>query len=477
MTTITPTSERLDDEAVEDWAAHEFGGAVLGDRRRTARLVDLARVLARKPSASFPAATQDAAQLKAAYRFFANGDIEPEAMLAPHRLATYERLRPLARVLAVQDTTYLDWTNHPHTTGLGPLGSPHQQGLLVHTTLAFSPERVPLGVLAQEVWARDAATYAHLPDHKDRAIADKESHKWLTSLDAARQARAACPDTQIISVGDREADVYDLFMAERPAGVELLVRAAQDRCVAENERRLRAAVAARPISAEVIVAVPRRAEQPARQAHLSLRWRKVRLKPPQRRAAEHLPDVSLWAVWAVELAPPAGVDRLAWWLLTSVPVSNAADACECLAWYSVRWGIEVWHKVLKSGCQLERRQLETAQGLRRSLSLFSVIAWRLLYAVWLSRTLPDVECTALLAPDEWQALYCAIHKVAQAPAAAPTLQQAVRWIAQLGGFLGRKRDGQPGATVLWKGFHRLADLTYMYQLMRPPPHPKNVGKD
>lgn len=477
MTRLAPTSERLDDQAVEDWAAHEFGAAELGDRRRTDRLVELARVLARNPSASFPAATHDAAQLKAAYRFFANPAVEPDAILEPHRLATYGRLRSFERVLAVQDTAYLDWTDHPHTTGLGPLVNAYQQGLVVHTTLAFSLERVPLGVLAQQVWARDAASYAHQPDHKTRPIAEKESQKWLDSLAAAGQARAACPQTQIISVGDREADVYDLFIAKRPAGVDLLVRATQDRRVAESEGRLWAAVASQPISAEVTVQVPRRPQQPARQAHLSLRWRKVRLKPPTGRAAEHLPPVSMWVVWAVELAPPAGVEALEWLLLTSVALSSPAGAQECLEWYSVRWGIEVWHKVLKSGCRVEQRQLETAERLQRSLSLFSVIAWRILYAVWLSRTLPQVECSALLEPDEWQALYCATHQVAQAPATPPSLQQAVRWIAQLGGFLGRKRDGEPGATVLWKGFQRLADLTYMYQVMRSPPRQKNVGKD
>ena len=469
-------TDSLDDPAVENWASQEFGAAVLGDARRTARLVELATVLARKPSASFPAAVDDMAQLKAAYRFFANPAIEPEAILAPHLQATYSRLQALPRVLAVQDTTYLDWTDHPHTRGLGPLVSAHHQGLVVHSTLAFSPEHVPLGLLAQEVWARDPADYAQLPDPKTRPIDDKESHKWLTSLAAVGLGRTACPQTQFISVGDREADVYDLFLAERPTGVELLVRATQDRAVAEPERRLWAAVSAEPVSAELSVTVPRHAQQPARTARLSLRWRSVRLKPPKHRRDEHLPGVTLWAVWAVELAPPAGVPPLDWFLLTSVPIQAAAEAVERLEWYSVRWGIEVWHKVLKSGCRVEQRQLETAERLRRSLSLFSVIAWRILYAVWLSRTLPAADCTILLAPDEWQALYCFIHQVAVAPADPPNLHQAVRWIAQLGGFPGRRHDGEPGATVLWRGFQRLADITQMYHVMRPQPRHKNVGK-
>lgn len=477
MATTSEVLGRLDDAAIENWAAHELGAAELGDARRTARLVELARVLALKPSASLPAATEDYAQLKAAYRFFDNAAVEPAAVLAAHVQATYARLQRVPRVLAVQDTTLLDWTDHPQTRGLGPLASARQQGLIVHSTMAFSPDHVPLGLLAQEVWARDAAEYAALPDHKARAITEKESHKWLTSLAALGPARRACPTTQLISVGDREADVYDLFIAERPPGVDLLVRATQNRGVeAQPERRLWAAVASQPVAADLMVQVPRHAQQPARSAQLSVRWRKVTFKPPKHRASEHLPSVALWVVWAVELAPPSGVPPLDWLLLTSVPVNNGAEAMERLDWYSVRWGIEVWHKVLKSGCRLEQRQLETAERLQRCLVVYSVIAWRILYAVWLSRTLPDIACTALLEPDEWQALYCAIHRVAQPPATPPSLHQAIRWIGQLGGFLARKRDGEPGATVLWKGFQRLADLTFMYHVIRPRSRRQDVGK-
>jgi hypothetical protein len=143
---------------------------------------------------------------------------------------------------------------------------------------------------------------------------------------------------------------------------------------------------------------------------------------------------------------------------------------ERLGWYACRWGIEVWHKILKSGCRIEARQLETAARLVRCLTLYSVIAWRIMYATMLARAAPELPCTVLLDDDEWQALYCRINKVAIAPAKPPTLHQAVRWIAQLGGFLGRTRDGEPSVTVLWKGFQHLADITAMYRIMRPLPH-------
>ena len=215
----------------DTWAVTEFAEAELGDLRRTQRLVELATVLAQRPGASLPEACGDRATLKAAYRFFDNAAIDPQNLLDSHVDATLPRLAAVPLVLAVQDTTELDWTAHPATTGLGPLGHSAHRGLLVHTTLAFTPERVPLGVLAQRVWARDPAEIGKRATRKQRSISEKESQKWLTSVEAVLAARGACPRTRFVSVGDREADVYDLLAVERPAGVDLLIRAAWDRCV------------------------------------------------------------------------------------------------------------------------------------------------------------------------------------------------------------------------------------------------------
>jgi len=450
------------------WAEEEFGEAELGDVRRNARLVQLASVLGAQPSCSLPDASDDPATLKAAYRFFDNDHVRAQAMLQSHILSTSRRMHALERVLAVQDTTYLDFTSHPNTSGLGPLAAPSHQGLLAHSTLALTPEGVPLGLLQQQVWARDPDTPRH-KDHKQRPLAEKESHKWLTSLQALAAAREACPDTHFVSVGDREADVYDLFLLDRPAGVDLLVRAAQDRKADHPEKYLWAAMATAAVAASVTVTVGARAGQPAREATLNVRHRHLTLRPPNNRSKEKLPNVTLWAVWAIETAPPAGVKAIEWLLLTTVAIETSDDALQRLAWYAARWGIEVWHKVLKSGCRIEARQLETAERLTRCLTLYSVIAWRVLYATMLARAAPDLPCTVLLDEDEWHALYCRIQRVAVVPAKPPSLRQAVRWIAQLGGFLARKRDGEPGVTVIWKGLQHLVDLTAMYRILRPPP--------
>src|ERR671924_445822 len=406
-----------------NWAVHEFADADLGDERRTTRLVELAYALGQHPTAALPEACGDGSMLKAAYRFFDNDGIAPQDILQSHGEATSTRLGAVPVVLAVQDTTAVNWTRHPATQGVGPLGHTACHGLLVHTTLAITPERVPLGLLAQQVWARDPADVGKRARRKQLPISQKESQKWLHSLDAVYTAHDCYPTTRLVSVGDREADVYDVLAAPRPAGVDLLIRAAWDRCVQGAERYVWATVTAQPVGAHLQLKVPHR-------------------------------------------GPPADVTPIEWLLLTTVAVDTVDDATQCVQWYSCRWGIEVWHRILKSGCRIEARQLASGERLQRCLTLYSVIAWRIFYATMLARAVPDMPCSVLLDLDEWRALYCAIHQCPTPPAAPPSLEQAIRWIAQLGGFVGRRRRDQPGTETLWRGFQHLMDLTKMYRIMR-----------
>src|SRR5262247_4348386 len=441
------------------WAVTEFAEAELGDLRRTQRVVELATVLAQRPGASLPEACGDRATLKAAYRFFDNAAIDPQNLLDSHVDATLARHATIPLVLAVQDTTEVNWTGHPATKGLGPLGHPACQGLHVHSTLAFTPERVPLGLLAQQVWARDPNDIGKRARRKQLPMSQKESQKWLHSLDAVFTARDCCPTTHLISVGDREADVYDVLAAPRPAGVDLLIRASWNRCVNAPQRYVADTVAAQPVAAQILLHIPRRGPQAARDATLALRFCALTLRPPRHRQRAGLPVVTLWAVQVQEVEPPADVTPIEWLLLTTVAVDTVDDATQCVQWYSCRWGIEVWHRMLKSGWRIEARQLASGERLQRCLTLYSVIAWRIFYATMLARAVPDMPCSVLLDLDEWQALYCAIHQCSTPPGEPPSLVQAVHWIAQLGGFVGRRRRDQPGTETLWRGFQHLMDLT------------------
>ena len=171
----------------------------------------------------------------------------------------------------------------------------------------------------------------------------------------------------------------------------------------------------------------------------------------------------------VEVEPPTALEPIEWLLLTTVAVHTVDDALESVMWYACRWGIEVWHRILKSGCRIEARQLATSERLQRCLMLYSVIAWRVYYATMLARAVPEMPCDVLLEIEEWQALYCAIHHCPPPPDQPPPLGEAIRWIAQLGGFVGRRRRDQPGAETLWRGFQHLTDLTRMYRIMRSAP--------
>jgi hypothetical protein len=340
--------------------------------------------------------------------------------------------------------------------------------LLAHTTLAITPERVPLGLLQQQVGARDPDVRHH-QDHQPRPIAEQASQTWLTRREAVIAARAAGPDTHFGSGGDREGDGYDLFLVQRPLGVDLLVRAAWDRTVDHAEKYLWAAMATAAVSATVSIHLGRCIGQPARDATLEVRWRQITRCPPTRRAQDRLPTVTVWAVWAIELNPPAGVEPVEWLLLTTVPISTTTDALERLAGSAARWGIEIWPNVLQSGCRVEDRHRETATRLNRGVARSSVIAGRILDASMLARVVPDTPWSALLDDDAWQARDCRIQRVAPPPATPPTLRTAVRWIAQWGGFQGRTGEGEPGVSGLWQGLQHLMDRTAMDRLMRPQP--------
>lgn len=445
-----------------DWAENELGLVQLGDKRLTSRLVTLARSLARAPDMPLPQALPQWHDLKAAYRFFDNARAVPEHILAGHVDATWSRTRTVPVVLAVQDTTYLNWEHHPATQGLGGL-SDAGRGIICHSTLAVTPERLPLGLLAQRNWVRDDDTFGALSSHKKRAIGDKESIKWLESVEALAAAREAAPHTAFVSVGDREADVYELFAMKRAAGVDLLVRASWNRVVDSEHRYLWETVQAALMLGTVEVSVPRRPGEPVRRCTLALRSMPITLQPPQ--ARKRLGTVDVWAILATETAPPKG-EPIEWLLLTTVPTSSVDDVIERVHWYTCRWTIEVWHRVLKSGCRIESRQLETVERLAVALTLYSIIAWRILYATMLARTDPDLPCTVVLGKEEWQALYCHTQRVPEPAATPPTLAQAVAWIARLGGFLARKRDGAPGPHVLWRGFQHLPYITDMFLIMR-----------
>lgn len=453
---------------VADWAITEFGHAELGDDRRTDRLLMIATAFAQQPTAPIPQTCGPGPATQGAYRFFENDDIDPEAIRDAHHQATLERVRSQSVVLALQDTSTLNYSTHPQTKGLGPIGTRRQKiiGLLLHSTLAVTPSGLPLGMLHTAVRARDPKAAGCAKQRHTKPISEKESQKWLDSLSACQQVAPQCPETLLVNVADREGDLYDLFaQALAPTDdprVHLLVRSKHNRRLAGDERLLWDAVARQRAAGLLKVRVGRRNEQPARLATLSIRFRQVTLAAPTRQADR--PPLTLWAIEARELRAPKGATPILWRLLTTLPVSCLEEACQRVGWYAQRWQIEVLHKVLKSGCKIEQRQLETAARLERVLAVDQVVAWRLLALCKAAREQPDAPVSAWLGQAEWEALWCHVHQRTPPPQTPPSVRQTVRWIGQLGGFMARKGDGEPGTMTLWRGLHRLNDLTAMWRL-------------
>jgi len=451
-----------------DWAAQEFGRVDLPDGRLVQRLLTVARDFGAQPLAPIPQACQgDAGRTKGAYRLFQNAQVDLPTLLHPHREATVARLREHAVVLAVQDTTSLNYSAHPATEGLGPINTRADGavGMLLHATVAFSLEGVPLGVLDAQCWVRDPAAAGQSARRKSRPIEAKESRKWLHSYRQVAALQPLCPTTRLISVGDREADLYELFLeAQRfPQGPDLLIRAdrGRQRQVVE-QHALWDHLAAHPVAGVIALCIPGQGGRQARTAPLTVRFTRVDLQPPQ----GHCQSISVWAVYAREESPPADTDPVEWLLLTTVATATFADAVERLRWYALRWGIEVYHRTLKSGCRLEDRRLGTADSLQACLAIDLVVAWRIHHLAKLGRETPEVPCSVFFAEEEWQAL-CVYHSQHPVPPQAPpTLGQAMRLVAKLGGFLGRKGDGHPGTTVLWRGLQRLEDITQTFVILR-----------
>jgi hypothetical protein len=458
------------------WSTEEFDGVEFQDARLQKRFLVVSAQLAAQPQASINQACEDWAATKAAYRLFENPKVEPARILAPHQQRTCARMLGQTRIFALQDTCYLNYTSHPATQGLGLIGADQdgQVGLLMHSTLAMTAEGVPLGLLTQTIWARpeadvDADAAARRVQRRQRPVAAKESGKWLK---AVRETQALGPaGVEVVHLCDREADFYELFQEVSDLGAQMVVRASQDRAVLEGGQ-IRQVLSQRPVSGYLTVAIPAQQGRAARTATVEVRYGEVTLRPPYRPPACQVSfrPLQVWGVWVREVDPPPAVEApLEWLLLTNVPVASFLDAVERVRWYRLRWHIEVFHRVLKCGCQVEACRLDQAEELTRYLTLKSVIAWRLYWMVQIARVQPEAACTLVLAAHEWQALYAAIHRTSDLPETLPTVRQVMRWIAQLGGFLGRTRDGEPGVTVIWRGWQRLHDLATMWLVLHGTP--------
>lgn len=482
------------------WAIEEMQSADLSDRRLNDRLRLILSQLAARPTASIPAACGGWAETNAAYRFFDNPKAGFDRILRPHIDRTEERIRSQPVALLVADTTEMDLTRpRQQVYGAGPLDGGPRRGLLLHLMQAFTPDGTPLGAVQALPWARDDGGPTNSARTRAQRAAipfeEKESWRWLLSMERAREQAGRAPGTRVVYVADSESDIYEVIAAadeSRPA--DWLVRSCQDRALVDDVEdevldSLSQQVAAAPAlyrqaiqvrGREARVACESRARrQPrrSRRAVVEVRAARVTLRAPQRSRGQ-LADVTVNAVSVVEVDPPGDDVAVEWLLLTSLAIDTADAVATVVGYYCTRAMVEVFFRTLKSGCRVERRRFETSDRLLACLAVYLIVAWRTLYVCRLGRGAPEVNCEAVFEPCEWQSVYRVV-KGASPPARPPRLQEMVRLVAELGGYISRKRGDEPGPQTVWLGLQRMHDIAACWQIFGPgaPEVPPTAGPE
>lgn len=462
------------------WASEEFAEVNLGDKRLNQRLINLCDKFSEAPESPINQACEDWSETKAAYRFFQNEKVETSAIMATHREKTAKRLETHGTILAIQDTSYFIYTGHPKTKGLGEISLKkgknvaeiYSRGLVMHACLAVTTEGLPLGLLSQKIFARKDSSNREKAGASERLpIEEKESFRWLEALQDTKDAAGDC---RVVTVCDREADIYDFFRLGKELGSPLLVRASADRTINRKSRyaekgviKLWEHIGNLSAAGTYDIDVPRKSKskhsslREARSATVTVRFGSFRLNPPRNHAkqkTENLPDIEMTAIHVLEENPPEGEEAIEWMLLTNLEVTSFEEACEKVHWYGLRWRIEMFFKVLKSGFRVEACRLAHGERLARYLTVMSIVAWRIFMITIIARTNPSQCCSSLLTRNQWKILITQATRKRDLPDKPPTMKQAVACIAKLGGHLGRKCDGPPGTLTLWRGWKRLTAL-------------------
>jgi len=490
---------------LSDFVEQEFASLDLGDERRNRRLREVLRAFVEAPLRSIQAACSGWAETMGAYRLLNSAQTTSEAVLAPHREATAARVREYDCVALIQDTSELDFSKKTRLEGTGPLDGANRprRGFFLHAQFAVTEDRLPLGVYHTHIHAREDRKEGEKKiNNHCLPIEEKESHRWLEGYrQACELATATGGQTEIFSISDREGDIYEIYeqrellvaQANPVAPAHWIVRVAKNRILLEpgeqsdRERKSEWIESSTPLFEQVRngkllgevqfdiqhrtargAGTARKTQRKSREVKQEVRVTEVTPRVPRRIGGKKLLGVSYWVIDAREVDPPEGEEPIHWVLATSLPVSDFATACRVLKLYLARWDIEVFFRVLKTGCRIEEIQLKTAQALYPCLALYLIVAWRILYLTHLSRECPDLPCSVVFAEVEWQAAV-AIAKKKKMKAAVrigdrePTLNEMVAVVGAFGGHLGRKNDGPPGPQSMWQGMTRVRDFAIAWE--------------
>lgn len=452
-----------------DWVNEEMRTIELGDERLNQRAIKLLSDLSRQPLSSIPSACGTWAETKAAYRFFDNEKVTAGKILQPHITATLQRIAQQERILLIQDTTELDYSGQKQKQDVGPSHSDENRALHLHPLLAVTPDKVCLGIVKVHQWHRKEL---HRHQHNRRemnninlhhqSIEEKESYRWLEGYRRAQQIAKDHPNTHVIMVADREADIFEIYdESEYASGkkADWLIRASHNRALLTEEGKrgpllLKEKLLKTSPVGQIKFQLPKRDTKPSREVTQTIRVLRIQLHPPTgRRGKLRLRSAWVTAILAREENPPTNCEAVEWLLLTNIILNEQITFFDIVNWYLARWQIEIFFYILKKGCRIEAIQLTAAKRFMPCFMLYLITAWRILFITHFARQAPEACCELVFTQEEWQTVYLILKK--KPPIDPPSLFQIVKLIAQCGGFLGRKRDGSPGVKTIWLGLQRL----------------------
>jgi hypothetical protein len=452
-----------------DWIIEELATLSLGDKRLNERANLVLTQLSRNPTDSIPTACCGAAETKAAYRFFDNDQVTPEKIEKAHVDATLSRMAEQSVVLIPQDTTVLNFSKQYARQDAGPTTKDSSHGIYLHSSIAVTPDKVCLGVLSSKQWHRKELQKLMRKERKKKDYAtpleEKESYRWLENYKKANEYAARLPNTTIVSIADREGDIYDIYeeaqniFSKEEAKAHYLIRAKTDRKVCTEkgkitEYKLKSALREEQPLGCLTLEISATKKRKSRVTDLTIYSKKIHIGLPDKRKKENnYNPVEITAILCVESNPPETAEAIEWLLLTDLSVTTFEEAHEKIQWYANRWQIEIFFKVLKSGCRIEKLQL-TDKNFSAALSFYMIIAWRILFVVIMGRYCPEMSCECVFSKEEWQTTYVVSHRK-KPPATPPTLNEMTRMVAALGGYINKKSNPEPGVKTMWIGLRNM----------------------
>lgn len=460
---------------VTQWIEEETLTLDFGDKRLNTRLKKTLERISSSPEKSIPSSTKGWSETQGTYRLLSNPKVNFKKILSPHRASTLSRIQQESIVLIPQDTTEIDLTHRNPMNDMGYLSSSNSQGFYIHPSIAFTPERCCLGTVDLQLWVRKELGTSK--NRKEKSIEEKESNNWVKGYEAANEIAKSAPDTVVVSIADREGDIYDVLEKQLNEDNKAywLVRSQHNRKILNEDTQkldgnLRHFINTTAVAGIMEFEVPKawvnrnskaRYLRTQRLVKQEVRFSKITLSPPSR-STKQLEPVSIYVVHCKEINPPQNEKPIEWYLLSNYPVNSLEEAVTLIDWYLCRWQIEIFFKVLKSGCKIEELQFDSLSNTSNCLAMYMIVAWRVLFLMMMGRVCPELSCELIVEKAEWQAVYAVLNKV-KPPETPPSINAMVLMLAQLGGFLGRKSDGYPGPKAIWQGVQRMRDFTIAWE--------------